>query len=257
MKILFLSIFIFVGIFIQGSYVPHLSAEKTSSIAKDTSNMEYVLYNDVNVLKEDTVNNFFYQTLFDKKTKILSQISTCTLNTDTVTYVVNLKIQEKHFDKSKFNFLVTKFKYLSSSIHLNVHKINITNQVFANVKGLTIYPIGLGKSSSSTVLKYYEYNHKSYYLLSGGELECNGNQCTGYQIYIITKDNAGSYRFNALRYNGVFPYEFSNTYLFDQEKDGLPDIYVTKDYCEKVSKKSDFDIYSFNSLGNLVKQNSN
>jgi hypothetical protein len=212
------------------------------------------LYSDKILLKEKIGGPFNHVIEYDPTSKIIDIKCTNSINSIKIEYEIYLKSQVEKFDKEKFTLFDTdNYEYLKSILKIGINTLDITKKHFENLDSRNLYPSGVWNGSlDGTSLKYYKIAGREILLICGLDMECNGSDCTGYQMYIVQIIN-DKISFHALLFPGNYPYYFENTFLFENENDNNPAIYVPKLDVSDLKGIEDFDIFSidFNSLKKL------
>jgi len=154
-----------------------------------------------------------------------------------ISYFISLKDTANIYTSKNFN-LAGEYKYLGSYFELDGKKVDLTNVKISNNDEFTKPGIIWYESDFGTALKYYNINGKEIFLINGLNYYCNGRYCASYQVFVLQRQEE---KLNAstLYYDGQYPFDFENTFLFDSDKDSTPEIYVPKKV-EKLNSRSDF-----------------
>lgn len=212
-----------------------------------------LLYGDKKVLESQSLlmpfsikSKFSHRKLFfDSKGRV---------NGNEISYNIVLK---SNITSEKFNWSDDGLeKCINASISFNNSRISIIDSIFVNNER-KVYPAGIWHWSVGDIgsAKLLEYNGKIYILLNGANLFCNGNNCTSYQLYILIYDKTTKQLiFNAIETEGKYPYLFSSLNLFDKDGDNLPDFYIVKNNIDEITGIEDFELYSFNKQGKVIKK---
>lgn len=176
--------------------------------------------------------------------------------------IKDLKVRYELHVKSSLR--IEEFKWYNEDLYENIKASFTINETIIDVSeskllnsNRTIYPAGLWHWSVEDVgsIKIAEYKNKTYILLNGPDLLCNGSQCSSYQLYALVYDKVTKQvKFNAILTDGLYPYQFSSLHLFKPEgADKLPQFYILKEGITEISGIEDFNVYGFNENGDIYK----
>ena len=208
----------------------------------DSAQLITGLYEGKTVIPSKDYSGFSYSFDFEERENMVRIRSVDTIAEYKVEYLIVLKDTAGGYSESEFSAFDDSYEFVESYFRVDGKRVDFSEQFFLNLAeeqltpALIWYDNDFGISS-----KYYSVNGKDYFLIRGLDLYCNGRQCTGYQIFVIRKSGE-ELKASAFYFSGLYPYDFENTFLFDQDRDGIPEMFVPKDV-DELGGTSDFDIY--------------
>jgi|GEM_PF-4445407 len=247
-----LNLIFWVGCFGDAPKVNNNPEAENLQIA-DSSHLITQLYRNVNIISAKEYFDFSYDFSYNPKENTILIKSSKRLDEHKIEYFIVLQNIEEQFNKKNFTPYDDSYKYLSSYFKIDGQKVNLTNIKLSNKDTRLTEPALVWYDESFGIsAKHYKLKSKEIFLLRGINLYCNGNQCIDYQIFVIQLQSGHSTA-NTLYFSGKYPYDFENTFLFDKNADGNPEIFVPKSTRNReLQDISDFEMYTIN-LSDITK----
>ncbi|MDX2247570.1 MAG: hypothetical protein SF052_12375 [Bacteroidia bacterium] len=89
-------------------------------------------------------------------------------------------------------------------------------------------------------VKYYKVGNNSVILFSGFNFACNGSHCSSYTVMSV-QISGTEINVNAISYPGLYPFDFSNTFLFRNSANGNLNIWGVKKGVGSLKNTDDFE----------------
>lgn len=214
----------------------------------DSASLITELYKEKNIIPAEEYSDFSYSVSFDEVKKLITVKSSNIMAGYKVEYFIELKDTAGIYSKDEFSMFDDSYKYLRSYFRINGEKVELSKKGLANLPNEKPAPslLWYGKDFGISG-KYHKIGGREFFLLRGLDLYCNGRQCTGYQVFAIQKRKT-QIKASSLYFSGLYPYDFENTFLFDEDRDGNPEMFVPQNISE-LRDIGDFDKFELKFFG--------